>query len=435
MAHAVRKYLARWAEPEVSIAEAVERRYERALVVPAYREEPSLLDGYVTAARTSRGTTLCILVVNAPDDAPDEHHHGNARFFDAVLDRLDGVKAISHGERRAFLGALVPGKLDVLVIDRASPGARLPRKRGVGLARKIGADLAVALHGSGQVESRLVFATDADALLPEAHFEQPEADPSLSAIVFPFWHDAGPDDGVNRATGLYELSLRYYVAGLAFAGSPYAFHTLGSAMASTVEGYAAVRGVPRREAAEDFYLLNKLAKVGTVAAARSPAVRILSRASDRTPFGTGASVRGGERPFYAPECFSVLRTLLASLTAFAEHGSIPSLRADLDALGDASGTVTQGVLEEFGMSAALEAIGRETKQPAARLARVHGWFDGFRTLKLVHALRDRVFPSLPWEQAVRAAPFAPAVPSGSADAITAHRVAFAREEERKVAPR
>jgi len=34
-------------------------------------------------------------------------------------------------------------ELTVLVVDRASDGAELPRKSGVGLARKIGTDIAL----------------------------------------------------------------------------------------------------------------------------------------------------------------------------------------------------------------------------------------------------------------------------------------------------
>ncbi len=69
---------------------------------------------------------------------------------------------------------------------------------------------------------------------------------------------------VFLATQLYELSLRYYVAGMKFARSPYAFHTIGSSMAVSPVHYARVRGFPKREAGEDFYLLNKLAKLGSV---------------------------------------------------------------------------------------------------------------------------------------------------------------------------
>ena len=61
------------------------------------------------------------------------------------------------------------------------------------------------------------------------------------------------------------LSLRYYVAGMKYARSHLThFHTIGSTMAVRASYYAKVRGFPKREAGEDFYLLNKLAKVGTV---------------------------------------------------------------------------------------------------------------------------------------------------------------------------
>ena len=49
--------------------------------------------------------------------------------------------------------------------------------------------------------------------------------------------------------------------GLGFAGSPYAYHSVGSTLAVRAEAYAIVRGVPKRAAGEDFYLLDKLAKV------------------------------------------------------------------------------------------------------------------------------------------------------------------------------
>jgi hypothetical protein len=35
----------------------------------------------------------------------------------------------------------------------------------------------------------------------------------------------------------------------------------------------------------------------------------------------------------------------------------------------------------------------------------HTWFDAFRTLKLIHALRDGGIPSLPYPEALAEAPF------------------------------
>jgi len=44
------------------------------------------------------------------------------------------------------------------------------------------------------------------------------------------------------------------------AGSPYAYHTIGSAFACRAEAYIAAGGMNRRHAAEDFYFLQQLAK-------------------------------------------------------------------------------------------------------------------------------------------------------------------------------
>jgi hypothetical protein len=412
--HALKKYLSQWAEPETAIASSVEGTYERCLVVPACREEASALDGYVDAAASSSGRTLAIVVVNGMEGSSDEVRR-NASFLHDVGERLGGARRI-EGRPRAALGAFAPS-LDVLLVDRASEGARLPPKTGVGLARKIGADVALALHAAGRVRSPFVYSTDADATLPEGHFARPELQGTtthVAAAVFPFWHEPGPDEAVNQATALHELSLRYYVRGLSFAGSPYAFHTLGSAMAVHVWAYAAVRGVPKREAGEDFYLLGKVAKVGTVLRTAMPPVRLRSRRSDRTPFGTGAGVARGlesARAFYAPECFVALGRFLGALGAFAEHGAFDRFEAGEGGLTSAEWGAARAVLFDARGRTAFAAAAAPARSAPERLRRVHEWFDAFRTLKFVHALRNSVWPSVEWSAARERASFLPAGPA------------------------
>jgi hypothetical protein len=53
--------------------------------------------------------------------------------------------------------------------------------------------------------------------------------------VIPFCHQQGDTPEEDQAIRRYELFLRAYVLGLARAGSPCAFHTVGSAMACTAE--------------------------------------------------------------------------------------------------------------------------------------------------------------------------------------------------------
>lgn len=408
--HAVPKYLRDYAEAEIALAKGIEGPYERALVVPVFREDPSFVEGFARAARTSRGRTLAVVVVNAPVDAPPEAHADNRRLLDGVVGRMEDVRRLETSPT-AYVGALDRDCLDVLVIDRASEGARLPVKQGVGLARKVGTDVAVALHVAGKITSGLVFGTDADAVLPDAHFDAiaVDGDSDVAAVVFPFWHEPASDSALTRATALYELSLRYYVAGLAWAGSPYAFHTLGSATAVSAESYASVRGYPRREAAEDFYLLNKLAKVAKVERAPTASVRIQSRSSERTPFGTGRrvaeTIASGERDVYSPRAFGVLRSLLAVFDSFAHHGSAERSYSEIGEMSPDIRQVVRSFLEHFDARSELEATSREVRTPDARRRRIHSWFDAFRTLKFIHAVRDQCHPSVPWHAALRDAPF------------------------------
>ena len=69
------------------------------------------------------------------------------------------------------------------------------------------------------------------------------------------------DNDETKAIICYEIFLRYYVLGLKFAKSDYAFHTIGSTMLCTPDAYVKVEGMNKRKAAEDFYFLEKLAKI------------------------------------------------------------------------------------------------------------------------------------------------------------------------------
>src|SRR5262249_38957583 len=146
----------------------------------------------------------------------------------------------------------------------SAPHHLLPEGQGVGLARKIGFDLAARLFAAGRLRSPFIHSTDADVRLPEDYFERAEEGAIAAALVYPFSHRPEEDPVLARAVFLYEISLRYYVLGLAFAGSPHAYHTIGSAFAARASAYVSVRGFPKRDAAEDFYLLSKIAKVGPV---------------------------------------------------------------------------------------------------------------------------------------------------------------------------
>ena len=414
------KYLRLYAEPETGHLDAAfaGRRWENVLVVPACNESP----GFLRSVPPCGGRSLLILVINETVTANQAVSQANKAL--AIAAR-EGMTEEWQSPGESGLSLLQGGRLerDILLVDRYSEGLGLPAGNGVGLARKIGADLATRLIFQGSIRSRWVHCSDADVELPDTYFSFSNAlqdpDSKHAALVYPYRHGDDADKAENTAvifaTQLYELSLRYYVAGLRFAGSPYAFHTIGSTMAVSAPHYAKVRGFPKREAGEDFYLLNKLAKVGSVfEAAPGPGckpIRIEARYSDRVPFGTGAAVNKineladpqGDFLFYDPEVFELLRLWLQCLPAIWHSQSSvidEGLFVDHPCQRESRRNLVAG-LNAIKAQQALEHAFRQGKSLDQFTRQVHTWFDAFRTLKLIHFLRDNHLPSIPYTTLVK----------------------------------
>lgn len=401
---ALQRYLHNYTEQGLPAPRFTRPHWHSVLVVPAYREHPALLE---RLARLPAGTgrTLVILVLNRPDSDPDMLANS------ALRDSLQHASLPRTTRDTVPVYCLDP-QVDLYLHDMEMLRGPTPRAQGVGLARKAGCDLALQWMDAGGIGGQWLCSTDADATLPRGYFTRLESvAPDAVAAVFPFQHTAGTDEACNEATTLYELRLHHYVLGLEYAGSPYAFHTLGSCLAVRAPAYAHVRGFPRRAGAEDFYLLNKLAKLGPVSRLQGQTIALQSRFSARVPFGTGpavAAIAAAEAPreaavFYHPQCFSVLAALLATLPALAdapEH-DIASLMIER---GGQRGILTPALarqaaaaLDRLGIAAARDHCRRQAKSGSQFQRYFHQWFDGLRTLQFIHALRDGGLPprSLP----------------------------------------
>jgi hypothetical protein len=441
-----RKYLSSYAEPEARLASGLHNHYAAALVVPAQNEVPSLLDGFAPAMARAPGRVLLILVVNATDAAPEPCHATNQLLLETLRERLV--------PRQELVG--VPGSpahatlcfaqhFDVLLIDRASAGRRLPPGEGVGLARRIGTDIALGACELGAVASPWLSTSDADATLPDEYFlvlqQVPnEAAPGVprAAIAFPFWHEESTDHALDRATSQYEISLRYYTLGLAAARSRYAYHSLGSTLSVQRDAYAEVRGFPRRLAGEDFHLLSKLAKVGSIHRPPCAPVRIASRVSERVPFGTGPRVleliSGQPLRIYHPRAFELLgavqRALGAALRSGEEEGAFARLSAELGDVGTIGAVST--ALEELQAFEAVRDMFGSSGDARVRLRRFYTWFDALKALRFIHAVEVPAgLPRLPLAEALAQAPFVASAlsPSKGVDLSWVRRQLFELERE------
>ena len=250
---ACQRYLQRHIEPELNDCSYPPDYWQNVLVIPAYSEAPELLER-LTSLPAGTARTLVILVLNRPyaDSNPD----ANATLRQACKELPTASKVTASPELRRL-----NDHTDLYLHDLDALHGPIPASEGVGLARKIGCDLAFRWIMQGAIAGPWICSGDADARFPPDYFLQLDSLPGKTvAATYPFHHIPGPDEGCNTATALYELRLHHYRLGLEHAASPYALHTLGSCLAMKADQYAQVRGFPKRAGGEDFYLLNKAGK-------------------------------------------------------------------------------------------------------------------------------------------------------------------------------
>jgi len=416
---AVQKYLRSHAETVIEVASGISSSYETAVVIPVYNEDAAGLSRSLPPSDGQR-RHIAIVVVNQPTNATEADRMKNEMFLQDV--RLQGASREISAEVTLVQEAFERQTVDVLLIDATKGRYALRKKEGVGRARKIGFDLALALHHADKLAVPYVGSLDADVVLPLGYVDSlmnaaaHSADGPIreySALLYPYCHIASADGQLQEAMTKVELGFRYYVLGLAHAGSPYAYHSLGSALAVSLPHYAEVRGVPNRQAGEDFHLLSKLSKLAPLRRLASPTISIETRVSKRVPFGTGPALekalRGGpgEVMSYHPEVFEYLRSFLEQLAGWARVGDG---RYEFQLESHVPAWVKQ---EAQAFMASTHPHLKGCPTAAHRERRVHERFDALRTLQFVHrAHREGLF-MLPIAQALEKATFlsAPAGPS------------------------
>lgn len=373
------KYLRRYAEPEALalLENKVEYQWRNVLVIPAYAESPNFLERL-----PKRSKTLTIVVLNRPRKDRDPNCNDALRKH---VQSRPSVRSIPAAHADLYKQ---PDDNHLLLIERPTA---LPDEQGVGLARKIGCDVALALHRKRCISGRWIYCSDADAQLPHDYFQPCVEDPKVAALIFAYRHESPEDARQRAAINVYERHMAHYVDGLNSAGSPYAFHTLGSCLAVDFEAYAKVRGFPRRSGGEDFYLLNKLAKIGKVITPECQAIRLSARVSERVPFGTGPALSRlleNESPidapiFYNPKCFSSLGSLISIMSTLGPGAALEDLSASLSAA-----PLLFSKIESLGIDGFLKHAQKHCKDEHSFQRQFADWFDAFRTLKLIHALSE-----------------------------------------------
>jgi len=369
-------------------------RIQNAVVIPVLMEFDNLKRLLLSLSENDPkyfSETEFIFVVNNTVSASFEIKNDNLKSIEFLR------SIIAKETKEEIKRKIVSSGLSLSLVNAAEKNyAMSDRDGGVGLARKIGMDSALNIFDYDNKNKKLFLCLDADCTVQKNyltevvdHFRSNKN----SAAVISYEHPAEENSENSFAIICYEIYLRYYLLGLKYALSKFSFHTIGSTMVCDHEAYIKVGGMNKRKAAEDFYFLEKLAKSFSIHTINTTKVYPSSRESFRVPFGTGQRVTRflsktrNEYLLYNPVIFEILKN-------WNELFSKSELQIKGRSILDSSEEIDK-YLYDFLIENDFENAWEKIKSNSITIDQLNKqkyfWFDGFRTLKLVHFLRDNKY--------------------------------------------
>jgi hypothetical protein len=224
-----------------------------------------------------------------------------------------------------------------------------------------------------------------------------ERNPSSAAGICRYEHPYPKCEQQTSAIVAYELWLRYIERGLRIANSPYAYQTIGSCIVVRAQAYAHADGMPRRQAGEDFYLLQKLTKNfyitkrharGSIQTIAETCVYPSARISTRVPFGTGPAMKHcmdeGLMRYQEVEpagAFFDLQQLFACLPEVFIQGRDSLIR-------EICSPTCIKYLDSINTWKTLEKISANYSDSASFERGFHTWFDALKTKQYTHFYKE-----------------------------------------------
>lgn len=353
------------------------------VVIPAYREDElifSTIKSLFSCEPPSFGVEV-IVVFNTPEDEKPEI--------------IAEQKACASSVRDFIKSADCPAWLSFFTLEAYD----LRKKHfGAGLARKTGLDEAARRFDSIDSPNGILACLDADSPVApnyftaiEQWFDKPE---NMAASIY-FEHPLEGDNypaEVYEAITLYELHLRYFLMGLKESGFPYAFHTVGSCMVFRAINYARAGGMPKKQAGEDFYFLQKLIPLGGFGEINNTTVYPSPRPSSRVIFGTGASVRqhvdGSQKQgtTYNPSAFSDLKDFFSLAVEL-----FPLPMTDFEEWTYKLTGPLRSFLLNSNFEQELITIKRNCNNEKTFLKHFFGVFNGFKIIKYLNYVHEHFY--------------------------------------------
>ena len=360
------------------------------VVVPAFNEPgiASLLDSLASCDEPACRAEL-IIIINANPSATGEDLDNNVVC-------IDNIKKWKKKNNKCFFRTYY--------YDAGQPALN---DWGVGLARKTGMDEALRRYNYISNPDGLIVSLDADCTVDKNYFTILYHDfyirKDRKACSIKFEHPLTGNefnDEVYAYVTMYELHMRYFYQAVRYSGYPYAFHTIGSAMAFRASSYLKAGGMSRKEAGEDFYFIQKLIPQGGYFALNSTTVHPSPRTSDRVPFGTGTVVSklidgsAGQLLTYNPEAFIELRSFFSAVKQLSDTGEI-----QIQAIYNTLPLGLRSFISPGEWIEKITEIKNNTSGKDSFLKRFHTWFNMFRIVKYLNHVHAGMFEKQPVAEA------------------------------------
>jgi hypothetical protein len=210
-----------------------------------------------------------------------------------------------------YLDSEKPLFSNLTIIDKSSKGKGWQGKSfGVGFARKTLMD-AICENAD---DNDIIVSMDADIEFGSNYLSSVAElfanNNKAVALANPYYHKLSGNEDIDRLMLRYEIYMRSYTINLLRINSPYAFTAFGSVISLPAWAYKKIRGITPKTSGEDFYLLQKLRKMGDIILHNDEIVFPATRVSDRVPYGTGPAIsmsletQQSSYPIFHPKYFN-----------------------------------------------------------------------------------------------------------------------------------
>ena len=360
------------------ITEQVDNDLKVIIVIPAFHE--IFLTKTIKSLKKNifdNGSVEVIIVLNESESVPKEISDFHQRQYEELKDLSKNIST----PKLKFLPIYIKN------IDKNIAGP--------GIARKTGMDEAIRRFDKIDTPQGLIVNLDGDTMIEKNYLNEliktALTKNKIKAFSIYFEHDLDEDISPAEKDAIiqYELHLRYYINMQRILKLPFAYYTIGSAMAVRVFAYKEAFGMNKRQAGEDFYFLHKFIKTGYFSEINSTKVFPSARISERVPFGTGKAMNkiiqsGKSLETYNFRSFESLNSLLLNLEViYFDYKNIQ--------------LVDKPVMEFLNMKnfkKRYNEIKTHTKDYQSFKKRFFRWFDAFLLMKYLHFVRDNYYGNI-----------------------------------------